>query len=362
MDKPKVSVIVPVYNVEKFLRRCLDSVVGQTLRDIEILLINDGSQDGSLDIIHEYAERDSRINVIDKPNEGYGKTMNLGIDTAIGEYIGIVESDDWIEPDMYETLYGIAKKHCIDAVKSRFTAFEDTTGRDIRTVSFPKCDVEQVIDPRRSPAIFCVLPSIWSAIYRREFLTERRIRFLETPGASFQDTSFNYKVWAMAETAYLHTKPLVHYRKHTNQSVDDKDKVFCICDEYEEIERYMASFPVLFEAMKTMFNRIKYNHYLWNFKRLSGENREIFRKRMQEELIPALERHKIDLSGMDSRERLRLLRIIYPESMEIRIRFALGGLTRCLVRDRHNNGFMETRILFGLIPVRKTPINHIRRD
>ena len=91
----KVSIVIPVYNVEHYLVECLDSAMNQTLHDIEIICVNDGSKDSSLEILLEYAKRDSRIKIIDKENAGYGHTMNLGIDMARGEYIGIIESDDY---------------------------------------------------------------------------------------------------------------------------------------------------------------------------------------------------------------------------------------------------------------------------
>ena len=102
--QPKISILVPCYNVEKYLPQCLDSIVNQTLKDIEIIVINDGSTDSTLNIIKDYASKDKRIKIIDKENEGYGKSMNRGLDVTTGEYVGIVESDDWVEPDFLETL------------------------------------------------------------------------------------------------------------------------------------------------------------------------------------------------------------------------------------------------------------------
>ena len=96
----KVSVLVPIYNVEKYLDKCLQSLCNQTLQEMEIICINDGSTDSSRQIIERYAKIDKRIVVIDKKNTGYGNSMNVGLDRASGEYIGIVESDDFIEPDM----------------------------------------------------------------------------------------------------------------------------------------------------------------------------------------------------------------------------------------------------------------------
>jgi glycosyltransferase involved in cell wall biosynthesis len=120
MSTPKVSVVIPCYNVEKYLRQCLDSVVNQTLKELEIICVNDGSTDSTLDIIKEYAAKDPRVSYIDKPNAGYGDSMNKGFDQATGEYIGIIESDDYADLDMFEKLYTCAKEHDLDAVKAGF--------------------------------------------------------------------------------------------------------------------------------------------------------------------------------------------------------------------------------------------------
>ena len=100
----KVSVLVPIYNVEKYLSKCLESLCSQTLQDMEMICINDGSTDASREIVEQYRKKDSRIKVIDQDNSGYGISMNRGLEKAEGEYIAIVESDDFIEPDMMERL------------------------------------------------------------------------------------------------------------------------------------------------------------------------------------------------------------------------------------------------------------------
>ena len=107
----RVSVLVPVYNVKKYLRQCLDSLAAQTLDGIEFICIDDGSTDGCSEILDAYAEKDERFRVIHKENSGYGASMNVGLRAARGEYIGIVESDDWIAPTMYEELYKNAMPH-----------------------------------------------------------------------------------------------------------------------------------------------------------------------------------------------------------------------------------------------------------
>ena len=126
----KVSVILPIYNVSQYLRQALDSVVNQTLRELEIICVDDGSTDDSLEIVREYAQKDSRIVVITGPNGGYGKAMNKGLDRATGEYIGILEPDDYVDLHMFEDLYRIAAENRLDLVKAdfyRFTQEEDGT-------------------------------------------------------------------------------------------------------------------------------------------------------------------------------------------------------------------------------------------
>src|SRR5574344_698890 len=116
----KVSIIIPIYDVEKYLRECLDSVISQTLTDIEIICVNDGSPDNCKAIIEEYAQKDKRIIVINKKNGGEGQACNIGLDIAKSEYIAILEPDDYIAPEMYEDLYEKAIKNNSDIVKSCF--------------------------------------------------------------------------------------------------------------------------------------------------------------------------------------------------------------------------------------------------
>ena len=164
-NRVKVSVLVPIYNVEEFLPECLDSLVNQTLKEIEIICINDGSKDGSLKILKEYASKDKRIKIIDKKNTGYGDSMNQGLKKATGEYVGIVESDDFIDKDAFEKLYKIAKDKNVEVVKSNYYEYFGDTKRD-KAVSnmFPVDEIGEVIDPREKRGIFYQPPCIWAAI------------------------------------------------------------------------------------------------------------------------------------------------------------------------------------------------------
>jgi len=361
MKQPKISVIVPIYNVKKYLQQCLDSIVGQTLKDLEIILINDGSKDNSLQIVREYEKRDGRIVVIDKSNEGYGKTMNRGLDIATGKYIGIVESDDWIEPDMYETLYALAMEHEVDVVKCRYICFDDVKQKAYDVSYLP--DVNTIIDPRKDTRIFYIGASIWSAIYRADFLRDNDIRFLESPGASYQDTAFNFKVWASVKCAYLSERPLLHYRTgHCTQSSKSKDKVFCVCDEFAEIERWMnKNHPDWFSAFEKVYNRAKYGSYIWNWRRLNAENRAVFLKQYAKEFKDVVKRKTIDFSYMSKRDKARFNVFVNPTLWNKIKYFWVRRIERVFFVDCVNIHYV-TYFLFAFIPIwrRKTKTEEIR--
>ncbi len=301
----KVSIVVPIYNVERYLRQCLDSIANQTLEDIEVICVNDGSKDSSLDIIMEYVNKDSRFKVIDKENSGYGASMNRGFDMASGEYIGIVESDDYAEPNMFEKLYSCAKENDLDACKSGFYYYYSVpTEKNIPSPIASHAMCKRVFCPttdfkslREQIEFFNIKPTIWSAIYKKDFIRENKIRFTETPGASFQDTAFNFKVWALAKRVKLLEECFLHYRQdNENSSINSSAKVFCVCDEYAEIERFLGEHPIEKGKLDAVKNALKYNTYIWNYERLSEEKSREF-------LLHASEEFKKDmLEGMCIKE------------------------------------------------------------
>lgn len=279
---PKVSVLIPIYNVEKYLRQCLESVVGQTLQEIEIICLNDGSTDGSLEIVKEFAAKDPRIVIIDKKNSGYGDSMNQGLEKARGEYIGIVESDDWVDRDAFEKLYNIAKLYDVEVVRANY--YFNKANEDEKNYYITPLDAGRVVDPARHTWIFLQAPAIWSAIYKREFLDENEIRFLPTPGASYQDTGFNFKVWAMAHRAFFTTEAFLHYRiDNETSSVNNPGKVMNVVYEYDEIEKYLKEKGVFDELMPTLVVA-KLGAYVWNIERLIPKYLPDFVEKAQEDL------------------------------------------------------------------------------
>ena len=167
----KVSIIIPTYNVEMYLVECMESVVNQTLKDIEIICINDGSTDGSLEILKSYAQKDDRIVLVDKENGGYGIGMNIGLDKATGEYIGIVEPDDFIPLNMYSDLYEKAVENDLDFIKADFYRFKrDSETEDMELVynhlSPNKEDYNIVFNPSETPKAIRYIMNTWSGIYK----------------------------------------------------------------------------------------------------------------------------------------------------------------------------------------------------
>ena len=279
----KVSIVIPVYNVEPYLRECLDSVVNQTLKDIEIICVNDGSTDNSLEILKEYASKDARIKIKDKTNSGYGHSMNTGIDSATGEYLSIVEPDDYIELNMYETLYNKAKELDLDFAKGNYYKYSTTPYITNEMFSpFEKEDIyDKVITPSDFTKTFIGSLSIWASIYKIEFLKQNKIKFLETPGASFQDTSFGIKTIFYAQRAMYMEEAFYHYRiDNTNSSVKSNSKIFCICDEMHELDRCYVSSP----QKMLIVNALKIDKYTWNYNRLNTEGRNEFVNTYRKEL------------------------------------------------------------------------------
>ena len=276
--KPKVSIVMPSLNVAKYIRRTLESVTGQTLREIEIICVDAGSDDGTLDIIQEFAARDDRISIIHSDRKSYGYQMNLGFDAAKGEYLGIVETDDFADLDMFEKLYGQAIADDADVVKSGFYYYWSTPEeRDIPNPIASEIISSMVLNPFRDfrapmemADFYNIKPTIWSAIYKAQFIRENDIRFNETPGASFQDASFNFKVFTMAQRVRMMQDCFLHYRQdNESSSINSPGKVYCVCDEYEEMERFLNAHPEKKGKMEGIRTRLQFDSYMWNFERLS---------------------------------------------------------------------------------------------
>ncbi|PAF42805.1 glycosyltransferase [Helicobacter sp. 11S02596-1] len=216
-----LSVIIPVYNVEKYLAQCLNSVLAVSVENMEILCVNDGSTDGSLEILQAHSLRDGRIEVINKPNGGYGHSCNLAMRRARGEYIAIVEPDDFIDPMMYATLLSVAKSKDLDVLKCGYYEYfdgDDSQQAQCKIAQWtqrtqkiaPQNDVFTIKD---CPALLFFHPSIWAGVYKRAFLLRHKIAFVEAKGAGWVDNPFALQTLCLAERIGTIKTPYYFYRQ-----------------------------------------------------------------------------------------------------------------------------------------------------
>lgn len=206
-----ISVIVPVYNVEPYLPQCLDSILAQTYKDLEILLIDDGSTDRCSEICDQYAARDPRIRVRHTENRGLSVARNCGLDHACGDYIGFVDSDDWIEPDMYESLFHTAEQTGADIVTCRF--YQEYVGKTEESSGPPEsfavegCDIlhTYLLDHR-------ICQDSWNNLFRADLF--HSLRYLE--GRSFEDYAIKPLLLQEARKMVYVPSCLLHYRNRQN--------------------------------------------------------------------------------------------------------------------------------------------------
>ena len=199
---PKISIVIPVYNVEKYLRQCLDSIVNQTMREIQVICINDGTQDNSRMILQEYVERDSRITIIDKPNGGLSAARNAAYPHIQGKYTLFVDSDDWIEPDLCEKTY--QKSEATDA---QITVFFDHRRSRRKFQSLPPLEKTMIEEKTR----LLDFPVIWNKLWRTDFLLDNKLYFPE--GLVFEDNLVNWQAVVFAERISIVPEQFYHHRR-----------------------------------------------------------------------------------------------------------------------------------------------------
>ena len=220
----KVSVIIPVYKVEKYLERCVKSVMNQTLKDIEIILVDDGSPDNCPKLCDDFAEIDSRVKVIHKKNQGLGMARNSGLDIAIGEYIGFVDSDDYIHLEMYEMLYNKIKNYNVDAVLCGF--MRDVAGKVSSWPVDGMPEEETVIDFKKEylPKVIGSLPneknnqsfgySSCNILFKREIIKKHNLRFVDEQTFLSEDILFPLDYASCSGKLLLLPRDFYCYRKN----------------------------------------------------------------------------------------------------------------------------------------------------
>ena len=233
-EQPQVSIIVPVYNVENYIERCLNSLVNQTFKDIEIITINDGSTDKSLELINKYVKEDIRVSVIDLGDEGVSYCRNLGIEKANGKYIMFVDSDDWIDSNMIEAMYKKAEENKLDLVMcSYIREFKDHSKEKIfnlpEEIIYKEDKVKnellrKLVGPVKeelsNPEMLDALGTVWGKLYRTDILKENKIKFVDLKEiGSAEDTLFNIFTFNYLSKVMFLNKPMYHYWRDNPKSV-----------------------------------------------------------------------------------------------------------------------------------------------
>lgn len=290
---PTLSIIVPIYNVAPYLKQCVDSILEQSYADFELILVNDGSTDNSGDIVEHYAMTDVRVRAIHKPNGGYGSALNAGLSSSRGSYIGIVESDDYIDSRMYTRLMSVAATKGCDIARCGFVSFNESNETiDNRTLG----DDLNSFNVVTFPEFLCTPPAIWSAVYRRRLISSNGIRAIDIFRLSFQDVDFFVRTSIAAESIVCIPECLYFYRINSqNSSSSNLEKVDDIFLCYELTDQFIEKAENLDEGILRNYRKRRICDLQWHFRRVSGRNKIKFAKKASESLRKIL---ALDLIGL----------------------------------------------------------------
>ena len=276
---PKISVIIPVYNVEKYLDDCLLSLILQTLRDIEIICVNDGSTDGSIEILKEFAERDSRFVIIEQENQGTGCARNNAIKIAKGEYLAFVDPDDWIEPKTLETLYNQAKSNNAQIVQFNYIEYNDYSG-NTKKVSFAKKAkkkwnynlIKKGFYHWRDLKKECLSEldmHAWTHFYNAQFIKNNNIEF--APSRRGEDHLFTNGAKLLADKVYYLDEAFYYYRCRKGSAENSKNADnLCIFDNIKRLKNFIVQHN-LWDELECEFLIYQRNVLGWHYNQTPEE-------------------------------------------------------------------------------------------
>lgn len=304
----EISVVVPVYNVEDYLGECLDSIVNQTFSDLEIICVNDGSKDNSLEILKEYAEKDDRIIVIDQENGGHAVATNVGMDRATGKYLFLMDSDDKLKLDALELTYNAAEEKDVDFVLFQAINYDDEKDQFYEAENYSMNKVADFVGENVfsiddiGELSFDIAVTPWTKLYNREFIENSHIRFAE--GLIFEDNIFFWEVLIQAERIYFLREHLFYRRWYESSSTMAGDLRFTdsiaintmIIDVFEKYGRLSDRFEsrsynrkvsltlLRFQQIKPEFKKAYFDEMQKNFKFWVRDNE--FYEYLQKMLLP----------------------------------------------------------------------------
>lgn len=331
-DSIAVSVILPSLNVEPYIRLCIESVMCQSLKNIEIICVDAGSKDGTVEVLEQYARIDTRIRIIQSELKSYGYQVNLGIKAAKGKYVAILETDDYISNDMYAALYEIAEREKLDVVKGDYFLFVGDGKRAIENYRKIVCNAlsyarvlskREVLDLERKKLTNSMY--IWAGLYNTQFLKTNQIYCQETPGASFQDNGFWFEVLMHVKRIRFVHRPFYHLRRdNPNSSVMAKNKMYCMKAEYDFIRLKIDE--ITDREEKELFIKLcalyRFKNYIFTYNRIAEVNRLEYLKMIQSEFVELEKKGELGYEFFADDDRKQLVRIMddpelyYEESSE----------------------------------------------
>lgn len=324
-NKPLISIIVPVFNAEEYLAQCLDSILNQTYRDLEILCINDGSCDGSIGILKKYKNRDSRIVIIDKQNEGVSATRNVGLKKANGDYLMFVDADDWIEPYTCEKALVTLNDNNADIVMWSYVS-EYGASNSPKTIFPDNCVFERqeilnrlhrrfigiVGEELEHPELADAICPVWGKLYKRDLIVQSGAAFIDLVEiGTYEDGIFNLETFFYADKVVYLNQCMYHYRRSNTTSVTSayREELFGLWQNlYQRMGQYIQekNLPEIYnEALQ---NRIALG-VLGLTLNVSGARKSFFEKRRElREILKSEKYHtaliSLDISGMPKKWKL----------------------------------------------------------
>lgn len=286
----KVSIVVPIYNVEKYLPRCINSLINQTLQEIEIILVNDGSTDNSAKIAKEYLTKyESKIKYVEKENGGLSDARNFGMNYATGEYIAFLDSDDYIEPNAYEEMYEKAKKENADYVECDFIWEYTNKIKEDKRISYN--NKKEMLENVRVVA--------WNKLIKRSIIVENKLSFPK--GLTYEDIEFTYKLIPHIEKTEYIDKCFVHYVQRENSIANVQNErtaeIFTILDNVIEYYKQNNIYQEYKEELKYNYARYLLCSSLKRICKVQDKikRKELIQKTWQElnEKYPDWKRNKI---------------------------------------------------------------------
>ena len=291
----EVSIIVPVYQVEKYLRQCIDSILAQTFTNFELILVDDGSKDGSGKICDEYAEKDERINVIHQKNSGAAAARNNGMNKMTGKYFTFIDGDDYIAPNMVECLYKNIQNENVDISACNYRYFfKDDEKKDFYTEN--KAEIltgAEIFYNRKNERNYGFWTVVWNKLYKREVFEKVKFRF----GKYYEDEFWANDIYQMDIKVGIVSDCLYYYRQHDSSTMKQKniEKSFDIIEAFQErIYVYLKEQKYSNQAYKVLIYSLEYLHESKKLiTNIDEKNRFIQAENRTKDIIKKLKKRKL---------------------------------------------------------------------